>query len=226
MSPCCYFRFKAHPNMIMDIPASWDSFDHYLQALSSKYRVRANRAIKKAAELSCRPLTLEEVARYKTPMYEHYEQVVKNADFNLFHLHPDYFLTMYKNFPEQYFIHGFFIKDELVGFCTYFVYDQTLEAHFLGYDHRLNASIQLYLNMLFKLVGFAIHHRVSRIIMGRTAMEIKSSVGAVGHDMHCYLRHTNPIINALLPRIYRTLETDFSWVPRTPFKESSADVYG
>lgn len=220
MSPCCYFRFKAHPNMIMDLPTSWFTFDHYLQALSSKYRIRANRAIKKAAGLDCRPLSLQEVHSFKFSIYALYEQVVKNADFNLFHLHPDYFYTMYKNFPGQYFMHGFFIRDELVGFCSYFIHDHTLEAHFLGYDQRLNASVQLYLNMLFKLIEFALNHRVKRIIMGRTAMEIKSSVGALGFDMHCYLRHTNPFINALLPRIYRTLETDFSWKPRNPFKEN------
>lgn len=219
MNPCCYFRFKAHPNMIMELPDQWESFDDYLQALSSKYRVRANRALKKAANLQCRTLSPEDVDNHKFQMYGLYEQVVKNADFNLFHLHPDYFSTMHKNFRGQFFLHGFFIRHEMVGFCSYFIHDHTLEAHFLGYDHRLNTTVQLYLNMLFKLIDFAIHHRVKRIIMGRTAMEIKSSVGAIGYNMHCYLRHTNPFINALLPRIYRTLETDFSWIPRSPFKE-------
>jgi hypothetical protein len=58
----------------------------------------------------------------------------------------------------------------------------------------------------------------SKVYMSRTALEIKSSVGAVSEQMFCYIKHTKPFYNSNIHRILDTLVPVEQWVPRSPFK--------
>ena len=54
--------------------------------------------------------------------------------------------------------------------------------------------------------------------LSRTALEIKSSVGAEPHDMYVYLKHQNKFVNKLLPSILNRVVPKNSWEQRSPFK--------
>ena len=97
---------------------------------------------------------------------------------------------------------------------------KTLETYFLGYDSEHQYSNQLYLNMLYDMLKFGIENRFKTIIYARTAMEIKSSVGAEAKPMLVYLKHTNAIMNALLKQIFKLMNPSQDWEPRHPFKPS------
>ena len=77
----------------------------------------------------------------------------------------------------------------------------------------------LYLNMLYDMVGCAIVNGFKHIQFGRTAMEIKSSIGAVPVNMYGLMEHNTPLINRYLDKIFRFLEPEVSWIQRHPFKE-------
>lgn len=54
--------------------------------------------------------------------------------------------------------------------------------------------------------------------MGRTALEIESSIGAVPRAMVCYMRHANPLGNRLIaPLVAQIIPTP--WTPRSPFRD-------
>ena len=53
-----YYQFSVEPNMRLAL--LWDNFEDYLEAMSSKYRVRQRRARKKLKGLTIRELTLED----------------------------------------------------------------------------------------------------------------------------------------------------------------------
>ena len=113
---------------------------------------------------------------------------------------------------------GYFKEDKLVGYYTNIQSDGDLDAHFLGYDPECNRENQLYLNMLYDLVDDSIRLKCSNLIMSRTALEIKSSVGAVGHSMVLYIKSTNPILNLGVARAMNFFTPKEDWVPRSPFK--------
>jgi hypothetical protein len=214
-----YNEFQVEPNFVFDIKNDWKTMDNYLDALASKYRVRAKRAFKKLGkEVEKKEFFEERIIANKLKINELYEQVSKGAGFNLVDLNPDYFLQMKINLGDNFRLFGYFLDQKLIGFYTIINNGEELEAHFLGYDASLNHEHQIYLNMLFDLINLGIEGNFKRIIFSRTAHEIKSSVGAEPVEMSLFMKHDNLIMNRLLPIILRVLSPREVWTPRAPFK--------
>lgn len=207
------------PNMLLDIRKNWTSFDDYLQAMSSKYRVRAKRAFKKAKNIEKRELDVDEIKSYKNRINDLYQNIAGGADFNMVELHPDYFLALKKAFLDQYKLTGYFIDDQMVAFYTTIQNGHELEAHFLGFDHSVNRATQAYMNILYDIIRRGIETGSERVVFARTALEIKSSVGAVAEEMFCYLRHNAHLPNRFMTFMVEYLQPNVEWVPRHPFKE-------
>jgi hypothetical protein len=53
-----------------------------------------------------------------------------------------------------------------------------MDTYFLGYDDSIQREKMLYLNMLYDMIAYSINKGFKEIIFARTALEIKSSVGA------------------------------------------------
>jgi hypothetical protein len=71
--------------------------------------------------------------------------------------------------------------------------------------------------MLYDMAKFGIEHHFESIVYARTAMEIKSSVGAKPKAMVMYLKHTNFVLNTILKQIFRFMNPSKDWVERHPF---------
>jgi hypothetical protein len=213
-----YHELSAQPAMWMDLDPAWRTFDDYLDALHSKYRIRAKRALKKSADILRTELTLQDVLAQSDLMYRLYNEVAKGAGFNTFSLSPDYFAELKRQLPDTFKVFGYWLDGELVAFYTALLDRDRMEAHFLGMRQDLNHDLQIYMNILFDLVKIGIYHRVPSINFARTALEIKSSVGAQPRPLYFYLWSANPLLNLLVPRLYRTYNPDLQWLPRHPFK--------
>ena len=213
-------EFKVEPNMVLDFAENWETFDDYMAAMSSKYRVRTKRTFKKLDKLTCRDLEYIELAQLETEMHDLYNAVLSSAQFNLIELQPAYFTTLKKNLQADFVVKGYFEGEKLVGFCTAIRNDTELEAHFLGLNEAYNHSHALYHNMLYELIRIGFDWQVKRILFARTAHEIKSSVGAVPKEMYLYMRHSCKISNSLLKSLFVYLQpTPTDWQQRHPFKE-------
>lgn len=217
-----YTKFEVQPNMWIHLKEEWNTFEDYLNAMKSKYRVRMRRARKKSVDIIKRELTVDEVKQLNHTMYEQYLETVKGAGFNLFYLHKDYNIALKENFGSKFRIFGYFnntsSSEKLIGYFTIFSnYDQ-MEAHFLGYDHSSNAQYQTYLNFLFDMIDQGIQGNFKAINLSRTAMEIKSSVGAVPYDLSVFLKYNTAWINKLVPNALDYFIPKVEWKPRSPFK--------
>lgn len=208
------------PNMVLELAPQWHRFEDYIEAMSSKYRVRVKRARKAAATLERRLMSFDEVSANKQLINELYQKIVDNAEFNVIKIHPDYFEYLHQTFPHRFKIWGYYTKDNtLAGFCTTMLNGEELEAHFLGLDDSANRQYQLYLNMLYDMVADGIASGVKRVVFARTAMEIKSSVGATQHPCNCYVQHRCWLTNIITSRIVRWFEPKINWTPRHPFRK-------
>lgn len=214
-----YNEFKAQPAMEMSIDPSWQSMQDYLSSLTSKYRVRVRRARKKAGKTRFRPLTLEEVGKHEEELYRLYRKIADKAVFNLFILGNQYFSSLKTHLEDDYQVYGCFEDGKLIAFYSMIANGDVLDAHFLGYEEAVNREHQLYLNMLLNIVECAIERKFGSIFFARTALEIKSSVGAEPHEMYFYLQHSKGFHNKLLPHIYNLLDPKEEWTPRSPFKD-------
>ena len=215
-----YFEFTIQPNMVLDIREHWKSEEDYLGDMTSKYRVRFRRSRKKFDGLTKRPMTLEEIGERRNEMYDLYFGIANNSGFNLFHLNPDYLPELKASLGDQLIVTGYFDGSALVGFTTFVKSGHHGEAHFIGFKDELNRTHQLYQNMLYDMVVFGIESGMSKIDFARTAMEIKSTVGAVPETLYCYMRHQKAVHNTFVPKLFQLLNPEEEWVQRHPFKES------
>jgi predicted N-acyltransferase len=212
------FQFSTQPNMIFSIPEHWKTEQDYIQALNKKYRDQYKRARKKSEGLTKRKLSLDEIEQHQTLIYELYYHVAKNAPFNSFFLSKNHFIELKRIWKDDFLFYGYFIENKLVGFNTLIKNGEAMDTYFLGYDEKIQREKMLYLNMLYDMIAYSIKKEFKTIIFARTALEIKSSVGAKPETMFGLMEHKNPIINFFLPHLFKYLEPKTIWIERNPFK--------
>ena len=213
-----FYRFSTQPNMIFNIKDSWQVFDDYIADKNKKYRDQYKRARKKACDLTKRKMSLEEIQNHKERIYDLYLNVAKKAAFNTFYLDENHFEIFKMNLKDKFLFYGYFNGDQLIGFNTLIKNGSDIDTYFLGYDEHCQKEKMLYLNMLYDMIGYSINKKYSRIIFARTALEIKSSVGAKAMDMYGLMRHNNPFLNLFVAKTFRYFEPKIEWQERNPFK--------
>ncbi|MGN7758875.1 8-amino-7-oxononanoate synthase [Chryseobacterium sp. 22532] len=214
-----YFRFSVQPNMILKINESWTVYEDYLNDFSKKYRTRARSARKKFENIEKHEMNLDEIQKHQDEMNILYQNVAENAPFNTFFLAEHHFECMKKNINENFKVFGYFLNQKLIGFYTLILNNQDIDTYFLGYDKEIQKERQLYLNMLLDMVEFAISNKSKRIIFGRTALEIKSTIGAEPIEIFGLIKHNNSLVNLFMKRIFIGLNPKKEWIQRKPFVE-------
>ena len=92
-----------------------------------------------------------------------------------------------------------------------------LDAHFIGLDYNLNKTHAIYPRILNDYVRLGIEKKVSQINLGRTASEIKTTIGAMPLELSCYIKHKNKLINALIRPLFKRIQIK-NFKQHSPFK--------
>jgi predicted N-acyltransferase len=211
-----YHDFLVEPNMIVNI--NWKTFEEYLNAMSKKYRNRAKGIVKKGLELQRKQFSANDIKEHQKEIQQLYDNVHLKAAFSMASLSTNYFVEMKKNLQDKFNFIAYYHNEKLIGFKTSFVLDTAIEAHFIGLNYEVNKELELYQNMLYDYVKEAIDHNLPQLFLGRTASEIKSTVGAEAYQLTCYIRHRNPLSNRIIKPFIDAIKPS-DWIPRNPFKE-------
>ncbi len=214
-----YFKFTTQPNMVFEIPLQWKTEQDYMHALAKKYRDQYKRARKKSEGIEKRTLNLDDIHRYESKIYDLYLHVAKHASFNTFYLAKNHFSITKALMKDKFHVFGYFLDGKLIGFYTLFHNGNTIDTCFLGYDDAVQREKMLYLNMLYDMLMHAINAGFKRIEFGRTALEIKSSIGAKPQEMYGFAKHGNFLIDCIFECAFNYLEPKVVWQERSPFKD-------
>jgi len=213
------YKAQAQPNMIFEVKKEWSSPEDYILNFNKKYKRRYKTARKKSQGITCEEFCLNDVEHFSNEIYSLYENVSDNAGINSFKLDKNHFYQLKKELKKNFKIYGYFLDEQLIGFYSFIENYETLETYFLGYNQALQHQHQMYLNMLFDMASYGIQHQFKQVVFARTAMEIKSSIGAKPFDMNIYLKHTNNIIaNTVLKLVVKYANPVRDWDERHPFK--------
>jgi predicted N-acyltransferase len=212
------YTFSTQPNMIFEINENWKSEQDYVDALSKKYRDQYKRARKKAEGIEKKKMSLDDIRKYEDIIYDLYFHVAKNAPFNTFFLARNHFSFFKEIMKDDFLLYGYFIESKLIGFNTLIKNGAVLDTYFLGYDDNLQREKMLYLNMLYDMISYSVNKGFKQIVFARTALEIKSSVGAKPVKMYGLITHSNALINHNLALFFNYLEPKTEWQERNPFK--------
>ncbi|MFH7000179.1 GNAT family N-acetyltransferase [Flavobacterium sp. FlaQc-57] len=212
------YTFSTQPNMIFEINKNWNSDQDYIDALSKKYRDQYKRARKKAEGIVKKKMDLADIKRYEDVIYDLYFHVAKNAPFNTFFLARNHFSFFKEIMKDDFLFYGYFLDEKLIGFNTLIKNRNVMDTYFLGYDETIQREKMLYLNMLYDMIAYSINQGFSEIVFARTALEIKSSVGAKPLKMYGLITHSNTLINHNIAKLFNYLEPKTDWQERNPFK--------
>jgi Acetyltransferase (GNAT) domain len=213
-----FSKVSVQPNMMMAVRPNWVSNEDYIKDFTKKYRDRYKAAKNKLANIKVLELSLETIKSQSNRLHELYLNVSNNAKFNTFLLPENHFYSLKLELKDRFKIFGYYLDDKLIGFYTLILNNDTLETYFLGYDSAHQYKNKLYLNMLFDMAKYGIENSFKNVIYARTAMEIKSSVGAKPMLMVVYVKHTNTILNGILKQLFKLMDPTQKWEERHPFR--------
>ncbi len=185
-------------NMLLPIPAHWKSFDDYQNALTSKYRTKVRSVMRKSEAIEVRAIDAAGLRAIEADVYRLYVQVRRQADFRMGALNAQAFSVLAEQLGSKMTMQGYYLNDTLVGFQCGIANGNCLDAHIVGFDYALNQRHAIYQRMLYRYISDAISGGFEVVNFGRTAHEIKSTVGAFPVKMHCYMRHTGKAPNTVL----------------------------
>ncbi|MCG1035294.1 GNAT family N-acetyltransferase [Polaribacter sp. DS7-9] len=212
-----YHPFSVEPNMKLKIDKNWQTFDDYLASMKTKFRVKAKKAFKQSINITFKEVTLKNIDKELPKMTDLYQKVTTNANFNLANFNLETYKSLKKQFGDNYILKTYWINNKIVGFISGIVNNNSLDAHFVGIDYHLNREHAIYQRMLYNYIEIGIEKKLRTINFGRTASEIKSSVGAEPEDLTMYLRHKKSITNKILKLfLQRVQPTPFQ--QKFPFK--------
>jgi hypothetical protein len=215
--------FKIDVNMVLKIHKDWKNMEDYMASMTTKFRTKAKGVFKKSANLVVKDMNAAEILNSKAEIEKLYTAVVESADFKFGVLNGETFVQFKKNHPEHFVFRGYFLNNEMVGFSSAFITNNTLDANYVGLNYTYNYTHAIYQKMLYDFVELAISKGLKELRLGRTAEEIKSCIGAEPRDMKLYLRHRNHISNKLLAPIIATI-TPSEFELRYPFKAEFSSV--
>lgn len=212
-----YYAFNIEPNMTLKISPKWQNFDNYLAALKTKFRVKAKKAIKLSNNLVTKDITVLNFEEHLLKMTELYKKVVTKAAFNLGEFKLQTYKSLKTKLGDSYILKSYWIEDKMVGFMSGMINKKNLDAHFVGLDYEFNKQYAIYQRMLYDYIKIAIDNKIELLNFGRTASEIKSSVGAMPQDLTVYIRHKKSIRNKILKLFLLKIQpTEFN--QKFPFK--------
>ena len=217
---CGYSEITVEADMGLKLNSEWKTFADYIGAMSSKYRVRAKKVFSlcKESGIARRDLNAEEIAQYEEQLFDLYNMVISRAEFKLAALTKDFFRLQKQLMGDQYRVYAYFKGEEMVGFISLFLLGKKMEVHYTGMNKDVTRSINLYQHMLYDMIEFGIDNRAEKLHFGRTAPEIKSTVGAAPSPMYGYVKHFNPAFNYLMVRNFTANLKPKQYVMRDPFK--------
>lgn len=215
--------FCVDHNMVMPLLREWKSFEDYLQALTTRFRTKAKAAMKRSDSLDIRFMSKENIDQHYSELKTLYENVHYKADFRLGKMEIKSLGLMLERMPNCTFVKSYSLNGKIVGFMTAINRQGSLEAQIIGLDYTVNKEYAIYQRMLYDYISLGIKLNCHRIVFGRTAAEIKSSVGAFPVSLTCAIHHQKRISNALLKLIFRYIKPSL-YEHRNPYKQDVIEV--
>ncbi len=208
--------FSVEPNMLLKLV--WKDYDAYKNALRSKYRVKVNKADSLSESLVRKNMDSQSIEEHQDRLQELYHNITDRSFFTSVEMNMATYVLLKERFRESVILNTYWLHNKMVGFATAFKVGDKLEAHYVGMDYEYNKEFSIYPRILNDYVRMGFELGCTEVNFGRTASEIKSTLGAIPEDLICYVRHRRTAANLLFrPLIKHIKMTEYK--QHWPFKE-------
>ena len=185
------------PVMVVHLDPNWMQLDDYLSALKTKARTKVKRILECSKDCGFEVWGLEQVEAHRDALHALYHQVYGDVGFRLGKMLPEDWVEQKRAWGDDFRVVAVYHDGVLRGFqCGYLMADR-VEAFYVGFDKSMHRELAMYQRMLVEFIAWGLERRANGVVMGRTALDIKSSVGAVPHRAYCAVRFRNPALHLL-----------------------------
>jgi hypothetical protein len=213
------------PLMRIPINPEWTALEHYMGELKTKARTKVKRILTCSGDCEIEELTFEEVEEHANLLESLYKLVYEEAGFRLGELRAADLVQTKSTWQNHFRISVLRVGGEILGFQCGFITPETVEAFFVGFDRNQHKELALYQRMLVEFIRWGIEAGSREVVMGRTALDIKSSVGAMPERLYCAVRFPNPVLHLLARMAARFSHPSFPALKR-PWKQDAYPVSG
>lgn len=206
------------PFMVIHLNENLNSIQDYFQLFSSKYRVRAQKVLKNSQDISSQPLhnlpSNDWIAPCAQLLFHSLQDKTIAIGQNLSELLHCYQKTLGNNFK----VFGYYLDGKLVGFISFIHDEKLIHATHLGIDQYLPLSYSLYQRMMYDVIAYAIENKANFINLGRTATEIKSTLGAVPVENSFVIFTKSKVFHYFIELYRKYIHKKPQFTLRNPFK--------
>ena len=171
-----YLRVPSVPLNYLDV--HYRDFDDFCRSRSRGVRHNLRRSMHKFTEAGLRVVQLSGTAGadklYTDEVHRLYESVWARAPSPLEKLPAEFFRQLARNLGERAVFSFAYLRDRIVGFGCSLRAGPNFQMLFLGLDYDVNRQSDLYFNICYKELDFAMRQGVQTIIMGQTADTFRS----------------------------------------------------
>jgi hypothetical protein len=222
LSNLSYRPLETEPNMMLDLPVEWKTYDHYLNSLASKYRSSVRQQILKPIDAAgCSIERIAGLDRYAEYLHALYMQVHEKAAVRPFTLPPGYFAALEAVAGDRLLCTVIRHEGRIVGFIITLKDNDTAYGYHIGFDREAGESLPLYLRLLHASIADALHLGCRHLSFGRTALEPKARLGAQPQPITVWMRHRQPVMNLFVRNLLRVIPHEEP-PERNPFKKAAA----
>jgi len=215
-----YVRIHNLPNTKIKI--KWKSFDEYLNSMRSQYRWKIVGRMKRFYRDDISMRILRGFSDYADRLEQLWMNVYQNAtEYKRERLTDLFFTNIDKYLKDRSAVLLAEKGDRIIGFTLLFFDDETLIPIYSGLDYNYNEIYCIYFNLLYKIVDVAITEGMKDIDLGITTLVPKKEMGAEVVRLKMYMRHFNPLLNKIVPRLFDMMTPQDNIRSRNVFKADS-----
>ncbi|MDD5173496.1 MAG: GNAT family N-acetyltransferase [Candidatus Omnitrophota bacterium] len=214
---------KMHNLPKAEIKVRWKNFNEYLGSMRSNYRCKIVKSIDKCAKANITIQALKNISENARELKQLYDNVSRQAK-EIKRECPDdtFFRDLHKHLGEKAVILAAIKDGRIIGFMLALFNDKELISALLGLDYDLNRDYCIYFNLFYKTIELAIETKMDKIDMGITTLDPKKDMGSEIFALNMYMKHSNPILNKIIPTLFDMITPPDTTGPRNVFKDNPA----
>ena len=135
---------------------------------------------------------------YSPDLHRLYEAVALGSKHRLELLPISFFLGMARRLPGLVGLTVVFVGDRVAAFNWNILHEGVYHFLFAGLDYDLNASADLYFNLMYAEMDFAFRESAQRLIFGQTADDFKLRLGCTQEPRYFYVASRSRVASLIL----------------------------
>lgn len=207
----CFFKhgFTRLPSMPMTVLSlEYESFDDYLtKALSRGTRRKFRRKLREAIKESSITLSVvNDASSIGNEIYPLYVAVYERSKLRFEKLTREFFEKIGALMPDKTLFFIWRQQGRVIAFTLCMIEGDSFYAEYIGLDYRMALDLHLYYYAVRDMISWAIAHGYKRFRSSALNYDPKLHMKHKLDPIDLYVRHTSPVVNALLGQILPWIE--------------------